>query len=50
MSGGSPLIFFQRGISLTLIVGAVLLLLSSLAIVRYTSRRVKEEAAEELEL
>jgi putative tricarboxylic transport membrane protein len=50
MSGGSPLIFFQRGISLALIVGAALLLLTSLALVRYTRRRVMEETAEALEL
>jgi len=50
MSGGSPLIFFQRGISLALLVGAALLLLTSLVLVRYTSRRVKEETAEELAL
>ena len=50
MSGGSPLIFFQRGISLALIVGAALLLLTSLALVRYASRRAKEETTEELAL
>ncbi|MDP2700648.1 MAG: tripartite tricarboxylate transporter permease [Candidatus Rokubacteria bacterium] len=50
MSGGSPLIFFQRGISFALIAGAALLLLTSLALVRYTRRRVKEETAEALEL
>src|SRR3990170_483021 len=50
MSGGSPLIFFQRGISLALLVGAALLLLTSFLLVRYTSRRVKEETAEQLAL
>jgi putative tricarboxylic transport membrane protein len=50
MSGGSPLIFFQRGLALALIVGAALLLLTSLYLVRYTSRRVKEETAEEMAL
>jgi putative tricarboxylic transport membrane protein len=50
MSGGSPLIFFQRGISLTLIAGAVLLLLTSLALVRYASRRVREATAQEMAL
>jgi len=50
MSGGSPLIFFQRGISLALIVGAALLLAASLAVVRYTSQRVREETAEEMAL
>ncbi len=50
MSGGSPWIFFQRGISLALILGAALLLVTSLALVRYTSRRVREETAEEMAL
>ncbi|OGK96752.1 MAG: transporter [Candidatus Rokubacteria bacterium RIFCSPHIGHO2_12_FULL_73_22] len=50
MSGGSPLIFFQRWLSLVLIVGAALLFLASLVLVRYTGRRVKEETAEELAL
>ncbi len=50
MSGGSLWIFFQRGISLALILGAALLLVTSLALVRYTSRRVKEETAEEMAL
>lgn len=50
MSGGSPLIFFQRGLSLALIVGAMLLLSTSLYLVRYTTRRVKEETAEEMAL
>jgi TctA family transporter len=50
MSGGSPLIFFQRGISLALLVGAALLLLTSLLLVRYTSQRVREETAEEMAL
>jgi putative tricarboxylic transport membrane protein len=50
MSGGSPLIFFQRGLSLALIVGAALLLLTSLVLVRYTSQRVREETAEEMAL
>jgi putative tricarboxylic transport membrane protein len=50
MSGGSPMIFVQRGLSLALILAAGALLLTSLALVRYTSRRVKEETAEELAL
>ncbi len=50
MSGGSLLIFFQRGLSLSLIVGAALLLVTSLVLVRYTSQRVREEAAEEMAL
>jgi putative tricarboxylic transport membrane protein len=50
MSGGSPLIFVQRGISLALILAAAVLLFTSLALVRYTSRRVREATAEELAL
>lgn len=50
MSGGSLLIFFQRGLSLALIVVAALLLVASLAMVRYTSQRVREETAEEMAL
>ena len=50
MSGGSPLIFVHRGLSLALIVGAVVLLATSLIIVRYTSRRVREATAEEMAL
>jgi len=50
MSGGSPLIFFQRWLSLALILGAGLLLFTSLALVRYTSERVKQETAEEMAL
>ena len=50
MSGGSALIFFQRGLSLALILGAGVLLFTSLVLVRYTSRRVGEEAPEEMAL
>jgi putative tricarboxylic transport membrane protein len=50
MSGGSPLIFVQRGLALALILAAGVLLFTSLALVRYTSRRVREERAEELAL
>jgi putative tricarboxylic transport membrane protein len=50
MSGGDPRIFLQRGLSLALILGAVALLLASLVLVRYTSRRVREVTAEELAL
>ncbi len=50
MSGGSPLIFFQRGLALALILAAGVLLFTSLVLVRYTSRRVREETAEELAL
>jgi putative tricarboxylic transport membrane protein len=50
MSGGSPLIFVQRGLALALILAAGVLLFMSLVLVRYTSRRVREERAEELAL
>jgi len=50
MSGGSPLIFLQRGLSLALILSALVLLFTSLVLVRYTSARVKETTAEEMAL
>jgi putative tricarboxylic transport membrane protein len=50
MSGGSLLIFFQRGLALGLILTAGVLLFTSLVLVRYTSRRVREETDEELAL
>jgi putative tricarboxylic transport membrane protein len=50
MSGGSPLIFVERGLALALILAAGVLLFTSLVLVRYTSRRVREETAEELAL
>jgi putative tricarboxylic transport membrane protein len=50
MSGGSPLIFVRRGLSATLIVGAVVLLFTSLVLVRYTNRRVRETTAEGMAL
>jgi putative tricarboxylic transport membrane protein len=50
MSGGSPMIFVQRGLALALILAAGVLLFTSLVLVRHTSRRVREETAEELAL
>jgi len=50
MSGGSPLIFVQRGLSLALIIAAVVLLATSLVLIRYASRRVRETTAEEMAL
>jgi len=50
MSGGNPLIFVRRGLSLALIAGAAVLLATSLVLVRYTSRRVRETTADELAL
>jgi putative tricarboxylic transport membrane protein len=50
MSGGSPLIFLQRGLSLALILGAAGLLVSSLVLARYASRRVAEATAHEMTL
>jgi putative tricarboxylic transport membrane protein len=50
MSGGSPMIFVQRRLALALILAAGVLLFTSLVLVRHTSRRVREETAEELAL
>ncbi len=50
MSGGNPMIFVERGLALALIVAAVILLVVSLVIVHYTSRRVREMTADELAL
>ncbi len=50
MSGGSPWIFVQRGLSLSLIMASILLLGISLALIRYTVSRVRQEAAEEMAL
>jgi putative tricarboxylic transport membrane protein len=50
MSGGTPLIFFQRWLSLSLIISAGVLLLTSLVLVRYANRRLHETAAAELSL
>ena len=50
MSGGNPAIFVRRPLSLALILGAVVLLCLSLALVRYTRRRVRETVADELAL
>ncbi len=43
ISGGSVLIFFTRGISLGLLIGAGILLFLSIKIMRRTEHRVKEE-------
>jgi putative tricarboxylic transport membrane protein len=50
MSGGSPAIFLQRGLSLALLVVAAILLATSLVVVRYASRRVRETTAEDMAL
>jgi putative tricarboxylic transport membrane protein len=50
MSGGSPLIFVQRWLSLSLIVSAGILLLTSLVLVRYANQRLRETAAAEMTL
>jgi putative tricarboxylic transport membrane protein len=50
MSGGSPLIFARRGLSLALLIAAAALLATSLVLVRYTARRVREATADELAL
>jgi putative tricarboxylic transport membrane protein len=46
MSGGSPMIFYERGLSLALLVGAAALLVLSLWFMRGTVRRVELAAAE----
>jgi len=43
ISGGSVLIFFQRGISLGLLIAAGILLFLSIKLMKRTERRVKEE-------
>lgn len=48
MSGGSFLIFFQRGLSLALLAGAALLLATSLALGRHAGQQVRAAAAEEM--
>ncbi len=50
MSGGSVLIFFQRWLSLSLIVAAAVLLMTSLVLVRYANQRLRETAAGEMSL
>jgi len=46
MSGSSPWIFFQRGISLGLLVLSAVMLLLSIKIMKRTERRVQEEGYE----
>ena len=50
MSGGSPFIFLPRGLTLTLLVGAVALVTLSLWLMRTTVKRVELAAAEGAEL
>ncbi len=50
MSGGSPTIFFQRGIALFMIVTAAVLLAASVLLMRRTVRRVRQIGAEEREI
>lgn len=50
MSSGSFAIFFQRPISLTIIILALLLFIFSLFIIRRTKRQVKAVVGEDLEL
>jgi putative tricarboxylic transport membrane protein len=50
MSGGSPLIFVQRGLSLTLLVGAAALVILSLWLMRTTVKRVEMATAEGAQL
>jgi len=50
MSGGSLLIFVQRGLTLTLLVAALAVVILSLWLMRATVRRVELAAAEGAEL
>ena len=50
MSGGSLLIFVQRGLTLSLLVAAVALLILSLWLMRATVKRVELAVAEGAEL
>jgi len=50
MSGGSPLIFVQRGLTLALLVAALALLIVSLWLMRTTVKRVEQAAAEGAQL
>ncbi|HEU4368527.1 MAG TPA: tripartite tricarboxylate transporter permease [Methylomirabilota bacterium] len=50
MSGGSLGIFGRRPLALGLLLGAAVLLCTSLALVRYTQRRVRETTAQEMAL
>jgi len=50
MSGGSLLIFVQRGLTLSLLVAAVALLILSLWLIRATVKRVELAVAEGAEL
>jgi putative tricarboxylic transport membrane protein len=50
MSGGSPLIFLQRGLALCLLMAAGLLFVTSLVVMRYTVRRVGQEVREGVEV
>jgi putative tricarboxylic transport membrane protein len=50
MSGGSPLIFFERGLSLTLLAAAAVLVTLSLSLMRTTVKRVELATAEGAQL
>ena len=50
MSGGSPLIFIERGLTLALLVAALLLVVVSLWLMRTTVKRVESAAAEGAQL
>jgi putative tricarboxylic transport membrane protein len=50
MSGGSLLIFAQRGLTVSLLVGAAALLILSLWLMRDTVQRVERAAAEGADL
>ena len=50
MSGGSPLIFVERGLTLALLAGALVLVVVSLWLMRSTVKRVESAAAEGAQL
>jgi putative tricarboxylic transport membrane protein len=50
MSGGNPAIFVVRPLAAALLLGAAVLLCTSLVLVRYTRRRVRETTSDELTL
>jgi putative tricarboxylic transport membrane protein len=50
MSGGSPLIFFERGLSLALLAAAAVLVILSLSLMRTTVKRVELATAEGAQL
>lgn len=48
MSGGSPVIFIERGISLTLLIAAVILFVLSIKLMKRTASRLTKEVTEDM--